>query len=173
MFKFLFKKQTHKHESRADDIIDEINNLMYGKALIPDARGDIMRLLIDLDKIPEILEKILFMIRYQKITIPETLAMDFQEMSRISVESCELLSKQVKLFLDNNTGFRALVNTIDANESHCDHIERRLMAKIFDSDIEPFLKLQLKDLVTKMGDISDKADRISKLINILIMKRRF
>jgi len=33
-----FIKQTHKFESKADDIHDEINNLMYGKALIPDYR---------------------------------------------------------------------------------------------------------------------------------------
>ena len=171
-FDFLIE-QTHKHESLADDIIDEINNLMYSKALIPDSRGDIMNLLIDLDKIPEILEKILFMVRYQKIVIPKDLAMEFQDMNRISMESCELLSKQVKLFLANKTGVRAIITTIDTNESHCDHIEHRLIAQIFDSDMDSFLKLQLKNLVQKMGDISDKADRISKLVNILLLKRRF
>ncbi|MCF8125744.1 MAG: DUF47 family protein, partial [Desulfotignum sp.] len=43
--------QTHKYESKADDILDEVNNLMFRKALIPDSRGDIMNLLIALDKI--------------------------------------------------------------------------------------------------------------------------
>ncbi len=37
-FDFL-TKQTHKFESKADDIREEIKALMYGKALIPESRG--------------------------------------------------------------------------------------------------------------------------------------
>jgi uncharacterized protein Yka (UPF0111/DUF47 family) len=62
--------------------------------------------------------------------------------------------------------------TIDQNESHCDHIEQRMMTRLFESDLEPFLKLQLKELIIAMGEISDQADRVSKRVNILTMKRR-
>ena len=67
---------------------------------------------------------------------------------------------------------RSLLSSIDQNESHCDHIERRIIVKIFDSDIDPFLKLQLKELVLAMGEISDEADRVSKRVNIINLKRR-
>ena len=50
-FEFLII-QTHKFESKADDIREEIKTLMYGKALIPESRGDIMGLLESLDEIP-------------------------------------------------------------------------------------------------------------------------
>jgi len=170
-FDFLFN-QTHKYESKADDIIDEVNNLMYGKVLMPESRGDIMTLLHALDKVPHYFESVLFIIKYQRLVIPEALTMDIQELLRISIESCRLLSKQVILFLKKENGIRALVSTIDTNESHCDHIERNIITKIFKSDIDPFLKLQLKELVIKMGDISDQTDRVSKMINILSMKRR-
>ncbi|MCP4119766.1 MAG: DUF47 family protein [Desulfobacteraceae bacterium] len=170
-FDFLIE-QTHKYESRADDIIDEINNLMYGKVLIPDSRGDIMNLLQALDKIPHLLERVLFIIKYQRIVIPDALLPDVRDLVRISLESCDLLARQVKLFLKKKTGARALLTTIDTNESHCDHIERRLIATIFDSDMDPFFKLQLKDLVINIGEISDQTDRVSRQVNILIMKRR-
>ena len=52
-FDFL-TEQTHKFESKADDIREEIKALMYGKALIPESRGDIMGLLESIDKIPRI-----------------------------------------------------------------------------------------------------------------------
>ncbi len=170
-FNFLFN-QTHKYESKADDIIDEVNNLMYGKALIPESRGDIMNLLHSLDKIPHYFESVLFIIKYQELTIPEDIVMDIQALLKISIESCELLSKQVTLFLKKETGIRSLMSIIDTNESHCDHIEQRIISKIFKSDIDPFLKLQIKELIIKMGDISDQADRVSKIINIISMKRR-
>ena len=48
----------------------------------------------------------------------------------------------------------------------------RIITKLFDSDLEPFLKLQLKEMVIVMGEISDQADRVSKRVNIMTMKRR-
>lgn len=64
------------------------------------------------------------------------------------------------------------MSTIDRNESHCDHIERRIIIKLFESDLEPYMKLQLKELVIVLGEISNQADRVSKRVNIITMKRR-
>ena len=50
-FHFLVER-THKSESKADDIREEINLLMYSKALIPESREDVMRLLETIDEIP-------------------------------------------------------------------------------------------------------------------------
>ena len=167
-----FIKQTHKFESKADDINDEINNLMYGKALIPDSRGDILGLLGAMDAIPDLFERILYMIQTQRITIPENLIPDMQDLVRISLECCDLLARQVTALLKKTEGIRALVTTIDTNESHCDHIERRIITKIFKSDMDPLQKLQVKDLIVEIGNISDEADQVSRRINIISMKRR-
>ena len=164
-------KQTHKFESKADDIHDEINNLMYGKALIPDSRGDILGLLGAMDAIPDLFERILYMIQTQRITVPEFFFKDIRELVRISLECCDLLVRQATALFKKKEGIRALLNTIDANESHCDHIERRIITKIFESDMEPLQKLQIKDLIVEIGDISDEADKVSKRINIISMKR--
>jgi len=170
-FEFLIT-QTHKHESKADDIRDEINNLMYSKALIPDSRGDIMQLIESIDMIPHFFERILFIMQTQKVSIPDFLVLDVKDLIRISLESCDLLSKQMALHLKQKLGIRSLLSTIDTNESHCDYIERRIISKIFDSDMVPFVKLQLKELIITMWGISDQADRVSKRINIISMKRR-
>jgi uncharacterized protein len=169
-FDFLMD-QTHKYESKADDIIDEVNNLMFSKALIPDSRGDIMNMLISLDKIPHLVERALFIIRYEGLIIPDLFKEDIENLIRISLESCELLSRQVELFIKNKGGTRTVMGTIDVNESRCDHIERRTISQLFASDMDPFFKLQFKELVLVIGDISDQADRVSKLVNILTLKR--
>jgi predicted phosphate transport protein (TIGR00153 family) len=170
-FDFL-TEQTHKFESKADDIREEIKALMYGKALIPESRGDIMGLLESIDEIPRILELILQMIRTQKLEIPEFIVLDINELINVSLDSCALLFKQVSALFKKSEGLRSLVSNIDHNESHCDHIERRIISKVFDSDIDPFQKLQLKEMIIHMGEISDQADRVSKRINIISMKRR-
>ena len=86
--------QTHKSESRADDIRDEINELMYSRALIPELREDIMALLEKVDEIPRSFEQILNMIRTQKITFPEFLTLDIQELIRVPMARCDLMTKQ-------------------------------------------------------------------------------
>ncbi len=164
--------QTHKFESKADEIRDEINYMMYSRALIPESREDIMSLIEQVEVIPRIFELILHIIRTQKLKIPEFVVLEVKDLLRISAESCELVSKQIDLLLRNRQGIRVLLATIDGNESHCDHIERSLMTKIFDSDIEIVHKLQLKELIVAMGEISDQADRVSRRVNILTLKRR-
>ncbi len=165
-------KQTHKFESRADDIRDEINDLMYGKALIPDSRGDVMEIIASFDMIPQLFEEILYLLQTQKLDVPSFLLKDLRDLVRISLECCDLVVQQATLFFKKAEGLRAVSNTIDKNESHCDHIERRLLTKLFDSDTDPFQKLQAKELITELGKISDRADRLAKLINIVRLKRR-
>lgn len=165
-------KQTHKYENKTTDISDEINNIMYGKTLIPDSRGDIMELLTEIDTIPRLFKDILYMVQAQRLAVPTFIANEMKDLVNISMECCELLLKQSIALFTNTAGIRALLGSIDTNESHCDNIERRITAMIFDSDVDPFKKLQLKELIEKIGNISDEAEQVSKLINILSLKRR-
>jgi predicted phosphate transport protein (TIGR00153 family) len=170
-FDFLIE-QTHKVESKADDIRHEIETMMYAKALIPESRGDILGLLEAIDQIPSLFELILYMIQTQRLVIPEFLVLDIKELVRVSLECCDLLIKQVEGLFRKSEDIRSLVLTIDNNESHCDHIERRIITKIFDSEVESFQKIQLKEMVIQMGEISDQADRVSRRVHIISVKRR-
>lgn len=170
-FDFLIA-QTHKVESKADDIRYEIETMMYAKALIPESRGDILGLLEAIDQIPGLFELILYMIQTQRLSTPDFLVLDFKELIRVSLECCDLLIKEVGTLFRKPGDIRSLVSTIDNNESYCDHIERRIITKIFDSDIDPFLKVQLKEMIIQMGEISDQADRVSRRIYIISIKRR-
>jgi predicted phosphate transport protein (TIGR00153 family) len=165
-------KQTHKFESKADDIREEIKTMMYGKVLIPESRGDIMGLMEAMDLIPGLFERILYMIQTQELVIPKFIAAEFRDLVRISLECCDQLRRQVTALFKKTEDIRALSNTIDLNESHCDHLERRLITKIFRSGMDPFIKLQLKELILQVGEISDQADRVARRVNIIYMKRR-
>lgn len=169
-FDFL-SSRTHKFESKADDIREEINELMYSKALIPDSREDVMSLLEEIDKIPRIFELILYLIQTQKLVMPELIVADIRELLLASLESCNLMIAAIGALFKKSANIRDLVSQIDYTESHCDHITRGIITKIFASNIDPFQKLQLKEVVFFMGEISDQADRVSKRVNIIRLKR--
>ncbi len=131
-----------------------------------------MGLLEAIDKIPGLFELILYMIQTQRLSTPDFLVVDFKELIRVSLECCDLLIKEVGTLFRKSEDIRSLVSTIDKNESYCDHIERGIITKIFDSDIDPFLKVQLKEMIIQIGEISDQADRVSRRIYIISIKRR-
>ena len=164
--------QTHKFESRADDIRHEITEMMYTKVLIPESRGDILRLLESIDLIPNHFEALLFMIQSQKLEVPDFIIQDLRELMRVSLECCDLVNKQVEALFKKTDDIKALVFTIDSHESRCDHIEREIVRRIFDSALDPFQKMQLKELIVRMGQISDQADSVSRGIYIISIKRR-
>jgi predicted phosphate transport protein (TIGR00153 family) len=170
-FDFLIE-QTHKVESKADDTRYEIETLMYSKALIPESRGDILGLLEAIDQIPGLFERILYMIQTQKLRTPDFLLPDIKDLIRVSLDCCDLLIKEVEALFRKSGDIRSLVTAIDNNESHCDHIERRIITNIFGSDLDPFVKLQLKEMIIQLGEISDQADRVSRRISIISVKRR-
>jgi predicted phosphate transport protein (TIGR00153 family) len=164
--------EAHRFESQADDVREEIKTLMYDKILLPESRGDIMRLLDGMDHIPRYMEIVLNMIKTQRLVIPDFLVADIRDLVKASLEACELMSHQVEDLFKRKGRIKELVSIIDMKESQCDKIERRLIAAIFESDLDGFLKLQLKELVIYLGDISDHVDVLSKQINIMNLKRR-
>ena len=170
-FDFL-SDETHRFESQADDVREQIKTLMYDKILLPESRGDIMRLLDGMDHIPRYMEIILHMIKTQILVIPDFLVADIRELLSASLEACGLMSLQVEDLFKRKGRIKELVSIIDMKESQCDKIERRLISSIFESDLDGFQKLQLKELVIYLGDISDQVDTISKQINIMNLKRR-
>ena len=164
--------QTHKFESRADDIRNEIIEMMYSKVLIPESRGDIFRLLESIDLILTHFETVLFMIQNQKLEVPDFIILDLRELMRVSLKCCDLVIRQVEAYFKRTEDIKPLVSIIDSLESRCDHMEREIVSKIFDADMDPFQKMQLKDLVGHMGEISDQADRVSRSVYIINIKRR-
>jgi predicted phosphate transport protein (TIGR00153 family) len=165
-------EQTHKFESRADDFRNEIIELMYSKVLIPESRGDILRLLESIDLIPTYFETVLFMIQGQRLNLPDFITPDLRELVRSSLECCDLVTRQVQAYFKKTEDIKPLVATIDSLESRCDHIEREIVREIFDSELDPVEKMQLKELVIQMGEISDQADRVSRSVYIINIKRR-
>jgi hypothetical protein len=164
--------ETHRFESQADDIREEIKTLMYDKVLLPESRSDIMALLDGIDHIPRYMEIALNIITTQMLVIPKFLGPDIQELVTASLEACELMRQQVEDLFKRDGRIKELLKVIDLKESQCDKIERRIITTIFESDLDGFEKLQLKELVIFLGDISDQVDIISKQINIISLKRR-
>ena len=164
--------ETHKAESRTDDILEKIVRLLHEKALVPDLRGDILKLLETTDEIPDQFDRILSNICNQKIVLPESLSLDFKELLSVSLEACTLTMESVRSILDHGDRAARLLFRTDQLESQGDQIEKRIIVRIFESDGDPLQKILLRDLTQKMGDIADSAVQVCRQVNLIVTKRR-
>jgi predicted phosphate transport protein (TIGR00153 family) len=150
-FDFLVER-THRAESKADDQRREIERHMYSEGLLPESRGDILGFLETMDRVPNDAESTLFMISKQRIELPAALEPEFRALAEVTVESTDLLLGLARRIFSAKEDFLEVVKQIDEKESHCDHIERRLIDLTFgSSEIEDFVKLQLRDLRDQGG----------------------
>ncbi len=164
--------ETHKAESRSDDIQEKIVNLLFEKALVPDLRGDLLNLLETTDEIPDQFDRILAGISNQKIVLPKSLEPDYRELLRLSMEACSFTTESVRSTLDRGDRAARLLSKTDQLESQGDAVEKRIIIRIFESDWDPLQKILLRDLTQRMGDIADSAVQACRQVNLIVTKRR-
>ncbi|MBN2494477.1 MAG: DUF47 family protein [Deltaproteobacteria bacterium] len=165
--------RAHSLESELDDIRREIELTLYGKALLPDSRGDMLGLLEAYDQLFTAAERVLFDLQDQRMAIPEDFQVAFEGLIDKNLEVFYLLAKTVDALLNNPRVTLHLVKEVDAKESESDRLERALVRSIFSSTkLDKGSKLELRSLVERIGHISDLAEHISDRIGIVAIKRK-
>jgi hypothetical protein len=162
----------HKAESECDDLRREIELTLYGQALLPESRGDILGLLEAFDGLPNIAETIPVVIHSQRMDLPDEFVPEFKKLIAVNVEAYALARKSVDALMTNPKVTLHTTKEVDQKESASDAIERRLICNVFDSDQETSFKILLKELVLIIGEVSDRAEKVADRIGIIAIKRQ-
>lgn len=162
----------HRAENRADALRRDIELLLYGKALLPESRGDILGLLETFDRVPNCAETTLYEISCQRIDMPPELAADTLRLVEHAVETYGLLRKAYDTLVTNPRQTLYVVKEVQVAESRCDQSERSLVGRIFDTEYAFGRKILLKALVIQIGKIADRAENTADRIAIVAIKRK-
>jgi len=159
-------------ESNADSLRRKVESMMYSGAFLPNFRGDLLGILESADKVANRAEYFADILELQTPDIPDWLEDMLIKELNLSVESYELLMKAVEnLFQDLEKAAEYVIET-EKKEHETDIVERELIKKIFSMDISLAQKMELKELVQTIADISDRAEDCSDRVEIVLMKRR-
>ncbi|MCP4396464.1 MAG: TIGR00153 family protein [bacterium] len=165
-------ERVDKSEEQADELRDKIKLNLYRKALMPEARGDILDLVESIDQIANWAEEISYDIHLQRVVFPETLLDQYRQLAEMNVECYHLLHKAIaQLFTDIEAVFD-LVQDVGKLETKIDKLEHELIRKTF--DIEERLSYQhlLYRTIKSICDISDRSENVAGKLSILAVKRR-
>lgn len=161
----------HKSESLADDIRREVEVMMYSKGLFPESREDILILLETMDRVPNQAETVMHTISDQQVEIPSQYHHKIANLIDICVRcSIEMLKSSEKLFSDFTTA-TLILGRVDELESEADVLESVITKKIFESDMDGFSKMMLRDTIQQISSISDRAEKAGDRIRIIVAKR--
>lgn len=164
-------EKTHRFEGAADDQRRELETAMYGKALIPESRGDILGLLESLDLVPNKCESVLYQVSTQRMVVPEEFVEDLKNLIRVNVESGQVLCCTVRDLFSHANAVATGAGYVSEIEGRSDIIERTLIKAVFDSNLDTAEKILLKELVLEIGSISDRAENAADRLRIIAAKR--
>lgn len=165
-------KRIHAAESRADDLLRQIEIMLYSRSLLPESRGDLLGLLEHFDKMPNLAETISFMLDTQQVSVPDSYRPQLAELLEVNVEAYRLVRETVdKLFTAPETVGEA-VGPVDAKESESDRLEGKLIRQVFASDMDGCDQILFRELIQLIGDISDSAENVAGRLEIISLKKR-
>jgi uncharacterized protein len=163
--------QVNEIESSADELRRSIENQLYAQTLIPDARGDVLGLLENLDNITNQIEGTLWGFSIENPDIPTVYKADFRQLVEMVVEAVE------SVVLSSRAFFRNIDAVVDHNhkvmfyETEADKVSTKLKRAIFGSDLELAHKTHLRHFVENLDNVADWSEDVADRLAIYVIKR--
>ena len=167
-----FMAQETTIEEREDTLRRSIEIELYARTLIPDLRGDVMRLLEDIDSLVNAFEGHLFRISIQKPDIPKEFHKGFIDLTETVVTCVDSVVLAARAFFRDIESVRDHASKTMFFESEADKISTKLQRGIFGSDLPLERKIHLRYFVERIDDVANKAEDVADSLQIYTIKRK-
>ena len=160
-------------KERCNQLRRAVVNTLYSEMLIPEFRGDVLRLLSHLYGLLDSLKNAFqeFLIAYADVLSRNEAIADVKQLVAVVVESVQAAVLGARAFLRNPEAVRDHINRIRVFESEADGITVRLKTALFASDRPLEQKLLGRDALALIDGLADLAEEISDELSILAIKR--
>ena len=163
--------QVNEIESMADDLRRSIETALYTQTLIPDARGDVLGLLENLDNITNRIEGTLWGFSIEKPDIPAVYREDFRHLVEMVVEAVESVVLASRAFFRNIDAVGDHNHKVMFYEKEADKVSTKLKLAIFDSNLELAHKTHLRHFVENLDNVADWSEDVADRLAIYVIKR--
>lgn len=163
----------YESESKADDLRRDIRYNLYTRMLIPESRGDVLGLLETSDSVVDDLKVVSARIDIERPDFRDYLRPGVQKLVEACVEAISSLSTASMAYFKNNSLIQDYIHKVHFYEHEADSIEEDLKRQIFRGEDIPRLseKMQLRDIVSAVAGISDKAQDVAERLSVNAIKR--
>ncbi len=167
-----FLQQSARIEGKGDTLRRTIEVELYAQTLIPDLRGDVLRLLEDMDHLMNVYEGNLFRISIQQPDVPEEFHSGYLELTRTVVTCVESVVLAARSFFRDINAVRDHNAKVIFYETEADKKGTRLQRAIFASDLSLDRKMHLRYFVERIDELANSAEDVADTLAIYAIKRR-
>ena len=165
-------KQEAGIEGKGDTLRRNIEVELYAQTLIPDLRGDVLRLLEDMDNLMNVYEGNLYRISIQQPDIPEQFHAGYLELTRTVVACVESVVMAARSFFRDINSVRDHNAKVIFYETQADKLSTKLQRAIFASELSLERKMHLRYFVEHIDDLANSAEDVADTLAIYAIKRR-
>jgi len=159
-------------ESQADAIKREAETKLYGGAYLPLLRADLLALMELVDDVVDDAERITDFLFMEKPSIPERWHDTFKEIAERTCESYFNFKQSCFLLYEDMDEAFALARKVKEYEKEIDNLQDKLITEIFATDMDLAHKIHLRDLVLKLGHVSDASENASDKVRSIALVRK-
>jgi predicted phosphate transport protein (TIGR00153 family) len=158
-------------EGRADALQRTIETVLHTEMLIPDARGDVLSLLDDLDHLLDSVKSAFLSLTIEHPAIPREYHEAVKELVTVATRAIGSTASASRAYFRDIHAVRDHIHKIAFFEREADRTAIRLTRHIFASDLPLEQKMHLRDCVHGIDALADKAEDVGDHLAIYAVKR--
>ncbi|WP_297416728.1 TIGR00153 family protein [Thermococcus sp.] len=160
-------------ESVADKLRRGIETMLYEGAFLPTNRGDYVHLSEQIDQVADAAESAAHTLILAKPKVPAELKNEIMELVDSAVGTYELLMDAVRALTSDVDKAIEMSKAVEDAEESADKVEYEVKGKVYESEtISTYAKIIWNQVLTKIGDIADRAEDASDQVMLMAIKRR-
>ena len=160
-------------ESMADSLKDELRDVLFSGAFLPNIRSDVYRLVDVVDKIADMGETTSHFIVYQKPVIPERFHDELREIAKLCLECYGELVSGLECFFKPKGEIDLLrqhASKVGELETAVDGLQADFTKEIFNSTMGMGEKIHLCQLLKHVAWIADRTEDAADELQFAAMK---
>jgi len=159
-------------ETRADEAKREAEKSLYKGMYLPLFREDLLDLMELIDDVADEGERVADFLSIERPEIPSKWNEKIREIMEKSILAFNLFRESFMLLYEDTQKAFNHTQKVKEVEKEVDRLQDALNREIFRSNLELAHKIQLRDLVIRMGFISDSSENAADKISMISIKRR-
>jgi predicted phosphate transport protein (TIGR00153 family) len=160
-------------ENEADIIKRKVESTMYTQSLLPQLRGDILKLLEALDNIIDQAKTNLYQFDVEIPFIPSELNQDFMKLTELSCSAIECVIPAARAYFRDPESVKEKLHRVYLFEKEADKVADATKRKVFHEmpNIKLSEKFHLRYFTLHIETLSDAAQKAADVLSIMAIKR--
>lgn len=160
-------------ETDADILRRKVENILYTQSLMPQLRGDIMRLMEELDNIIDLAKKSLYQFDVEVPFIPQELHQDLKKLVELAVASSEAVLPAARAYFREPEAVKEKIHRTYLYEKETDKLADAIKRTVFHDmpNLKLSEKFHLRYFTLHIETLSDAAEKAADLISVMAIKR--